>query len=110
VEGQKIIVIQDVVVYLDELVKVLYEKEYFGFIDSAINYVVNVYGFIETIPREIHKKSPVALAKYGTYYSFFNTCSRTTWYLFFEKKDNSYIITGILNNHCEEAKHIAPNP
>ncbi|MBA4744944.1 MAG: hypothetical protein H2058_06780 [Muricauda sp.] len=68
------------------------------------------FGFIETIPREIHKKSPGALAKYGTYYSFFNTGSRTTWYLFFEKKDNNYIITGILNNHCEEAKHIVPNP
>lgn len=95
------------VTYLDELVRVLYEKEYFGFIDSAINYVVGLYEFIEAIPREIHKKSPLVLAKYGTYYSFYNSTSRTTWYLFFEKKNKNYIITGILNNHCEEAKHIA---
>ncbi|HKL90533.1 MAG TPA: hypothetical protein VJ880_05080 [Allomuricauda sp.] len=92
VEGQKIIVTDDVVAYLDELVKVLYEKEYFGFIDSAINYVVNVYGFIETIPREIHKKSPVALVKYGTYYSFFNTCSCTTWYSFLKKRKTTRLL------------------
>lgn len=109
-EGQRIIVTDEVVAYLDDLVKVLYDKEYFGFIDSAINYVVDLYGFIETIPREIHKKTPVVLAKYGSFYSFFNTGSRTTWYLFFEKQDNNYIITGILNNHCEEAKHITPAP
>lgn len=32
--------------YLDDLIKVLYKKEYFGFIESAEIYVSNIYDFI----------------------------------------------------------------
>ena len=42
---------------LNNLVKVLYEEGYFGFIDSAIAYVDDIYGFIYSIPAQRHKKT-----------------------------------------------------
>lgn len=78
-----------------------YEEIARGYVDKIINFITND---IHTFP---HKKAPLKLQHLGSRYIFYNSTSRTTWYLFFEKKDNNYIITGILNNHCEEAKHIA---
>ena len=40
----------------------------------------------------------------GKKYIFYKANSRTTWYVFFESNENKILITGILNNHCEEAK------
>jgi hypothetical protein len=31
--------------YLDDLIEILYKKEYFGFIESAEMYVVDIYDF-----------------------------------------------------------------
>tara|TARA_R110002012_G_scaffold50790_4_gene131312 strand:- start:10970 stop:11299 length:330 start_codon:yes stop_codon:yes gene_type:complete len=97
--------------YFDELVFSLFMAGYFSYEEIAQGYVDKIIHFIITdIHTFPHKKTPPKLKHLGSRYIFYNSTSRTTWYLFFEKKDNNYIITGILNNHCEEAKHIAPNP
>lgn len=51
----------------------------------------------------MHTKS---LYYFGEKYIFYNSNKRTMWYIFFEKSNNNYLITGILNNHCLEAKFI----
>ena len=99
-----IIISHKVVDFLDDLSKVLYKKEYFGFIESADEYVLKIYDDIDkNIFLNFHKKSPQKLLYLGKYYIFYNSNKRTTWYVFFEKSANNYLITGILNNHCEEA-------
>lgn len=95
----------NVVKYLDELVHVLYKEEYFGFIDSAEQYVVKIYDYVtDNIHQRSHYFSPLSLKYLGSNYIFYNSNKRTTWYIFFEKNDNDYLITGVVNNHCEEAK------
>ncbi|WP_395053325.1 hypothetical protein [Flavobacterium sp.] len=91
--------------YLDDLVEILYRKEYFGFIDSAEFYVSDIYYFIkENIKDFPSKKTPTEIKNLGINYIFYKTNSRTTWYIFFEKSNSDYLITYIINNHCEEVK------
>ncbi len=91
--------------YFDDLIFVLFENEYFGFVESAEEYVIKISNFInaniETFPSKI---APNRLKRFGSNYIFFKINSRTTWYIFFENQDNKYLITNIINNHCEEAK------
>ena len=96
-----------VIEYLDDLVRVLYKKEYFGFIESAEEYVSKIYDAVpENIKSSTHKLTPKSLKHLGFNYIFYNSNNRTTWYIFFEKRNQNYLITGIINNHCEEAKEL----
>ena len=97
----------DVILFLDDLINQLYNKEYFGFIDSADHYVDKIYDFMENdIHTFPHKKSPKKLSHLGSNYIFYKSNSRTTWFIFFEQKSTHYYISGILNNHCEEASEL----
>ncbi len=91
--------------YLDQLIKILYKKEYFGFIESSDFYVSKIYDFVEeniqTFPA---RKTPSQLQNLGSNYIFYKSNQRTTWYIFFENKENNYLITNIINSHSEEAK------
>jgi hypothetical protein len=96
-----------VISYLDDLVLILYKKEYFSFIESAEEYVDNIYDAVpEKIRKSPHKKTPKSLQYLGLNYVFYKTNARTTWYIFFEKSNQNYLITGILNNYSEEAKEL----
>ncbi|MCP2027140.1 hypothetical protein L1276_002284 [Flavobacterium sp. HSC-32F16] len=96
-----------VISYLDDLVVILYKKQYFGFIESAEEYVDNIYDAVpEIIKRSLHKKTPKSLQCLGSNYIFYKSNARTTWYIFFEKRDQNYVITGITNNYAEEAKEL----
>ncbi|MCM0664711.1 hypothetical protein [Flavobacterium tyrosinilyticum] len=96
-----------VISYLDNLVLILYKKEYFGFIESAEEYVDAIYDVVpERIKKSPHKKTPKPLQYLGLNYIFYKSNARTTWYIFFEKRNQNYLITGILNNYSEEAKEL----
>ncbi|MCD0467939.1 hypothetical protein [Flavobacterium sp. ENC] len=96
-----------VILYLDDLIITLYKKEYFGFIESAEEYVSNIYDAVpERIKKAPHKKTPETLRYLGSNYIFYKSSSKTTWYIFFEKRDKNYLITGITNNYCKEAKEL----
>jgi hypothetical protein len=43
VEEVEITISKSVIDYLDNLIRVLYKEAYFGFIDSAEQYVANLY-------------------------------------------------------------------
>lgn len=103
----KIIFTPNVIDYLDELVRILYKKEYFGYLETAEEYVSKIYDAIpDIIKLNIHKPTPKSLHYLGSNYIFYKANQRTTWYVFFEKKNHDYLITGIINNHCEEAKEL----
>lgn len=76
-----------------------------SYIENAESYVERIYEFAEcSIHTFPHKKSPEKLSHLGKSYIFYKSNPRTTWYLFFELRDANYLITGVLNNHCEEAR------
>jgi hypothetical protein len=103
----EVILTPSVISYLDDLVLILYKKEYFGFIESAEEYVDEIYDAIpERIKKSPHKKAPKSIKYLGSKYVFYKPNVRTTWYIFFEKRNQNYLITGILNNYAEEAKEL----
>ncbi|MBC7847337.1 MAG: hypothetical protein H7Y10_12690 [Flavobacterium sp.] len=103
----KVVFTPHVIDFLDDLVRILYKKEYFGFIETADEYVSKIYDAVpENIKLSPHRLSPKSLKYLGSRYIFYNSNNRTTWYIFFEKMNQNYLITGIINNHCEEAKQL----
>jgi len=103
----KVIFKPDVVDFLNDLIIVLYKKEYFGFIKVAEEYVSKIYDAVpENIKLMPHKLAPKKLEYLGSNYVFYKSNKRTTWYIFFERRNNNYLITGIINNYCEEAKEL----
>lgn len=103
----KVIFTPKVIADLDNLVQILYKREYFGFIESAEEYVSRIYdAATERCQLDIHKMAPKNISYLGTYYIFYKSNKRTTWYIFFEKKATAILITGISNNHCEEAEEL----
>ena len=105
----KIIVSQEVIEYFEALIHLLYEKEYFGFVESAIQYVDKIIDFIyseiSTFPKI---NSPEELRKFGDYYIFYSINQTTTWYIFFQidEIEQIYLITAIFNNHKPEIQHL----
>jgi hypothetical protein len=104
---EKIIFETRVLEYLDELVYTLFKKEYFSYSENAKRYVDKIVDFIILeISNFPHKLTPKPLQYLGSNYIFYKANAHTTWYVFFEKQNNSFLITGIINNHCEEAKEL----
>ena len=88
---------------LSELVDILYDKKYFGFRDSAVEYTMKIVDFIdENIDRSILKNSPEKFQKYGKKFIKYQANQRTTWYIFFDQKGNQFLINHILNNHSQD--------
>ncbi len=82
---------------LDELVQKLYDKEYFGFLESAEKYIHKMYDFINTIPNL--KAKLTKRNKFGKYYCTFKANINTSWYIIFDVEDDVYLISFITNNH-----------
>ena len=91
--------------YINNLIDILFEEEYFGFKINAQEYALKIVDFIESnISTFPSKKTPVQLRFFGSSYMFYKANKRTTWYIFFEKTENNYLITNIINSHSKEAK------
>lgn len=104
---EKIVFSQNVLNYFDDLISILFYEDYFSFEENAQLYVDNIVEFIyDSIENFPCKISPKKLKYLGSKYIFFKANSRTLWYIFFENKDEKYIITGILNSHSEEVKYL----
>lgn len=100
----KVIFKHDVTQFLSDLTQTLYKKNYFSYLESVYEYVDFIYDEIETtIHLKKHYLSPENLAVYGKYYIYIKTTKRTAWYVFFDKKDNRYIVRYITNNHVSDA-------
>jgi len=97
---EEVNILPSVRLMLDELVEILYDEEYFGFLDSCYNYLDNIYNFIDTIPTL--KKKPTKRNKYGKWYCAYKHNSKTTWYITFDVEDGVYLVTHITNNHTTD--------
>ncbi len=104
---EKVIFAKTVLEYFDDLVYTLFEDEYFGFPESAQNYVNKIVDFvISSIFSFPHKQTPKLLQYLGSNYIFYKANSRTTWYIFFEKRNQNYLVTGVLNNNSSVARDL----
>jgi hypothetical protein len=98
-----------------ELIDILYQKGYFGFLDEAKEYVSQIEQYFKKEIPKLHrlgltKKAMPYFKKYGKNL-FFVACrrskNRTTWYAFFEIFDERYFkVVHLMNNHTEEAAYI----
>jgi hypothetical protein len=111
----KIIILPQVLDYLDKLVYILYEKHYFSFLDSSINYVDELlYDIEKELSIKKHKPAPKYYEKYGKglYYATFRKNRRTEYYVFFSKYvengEISLVICYIGTNHTD-AHHLYVN-
>ena len=102
----QVILLPEVLKYLEDLATILYEKEYFGFEETSLNYVLELYDdILETLPDCLSKPAPAYFDKYGKdmEYASFKKNKRTIWYVFFEiYEDNGeiiYLVRYIANNH-----------
>ncbi|MDA3816865.1 MAG: hypothetical protein PF486_05765, partial [Prolixibacteraceae bacterium] len=89
--------------YLDHLAYTLYAENYFGFINSAIEYIDKMVDYItDNIQAKPHKKTPPFFDKYGEdlLYITYQPNKQTTWYIFFIVNNNRYLIKYMTNNHA----------
>lgn len=75
----KVVFTPHVIDFMDDLVRVLYKKEFFGFIETAEEYVSKIYNAVpENIKLNTHKVSPKNLKHLGSNYIFYKANNRTT--------------------------------
>jgi len=90
--------------YFDDLTTTLFWQDYFGFIDSALQYVLDMKNYIETYISILPTfAAPRYFDKYqkGMKYMMYHANKQTTWYIFFKQKYNQFMIYYITNNHFE---------
>ena len=103
----KVIALPEVHTYLTELIQILYDADYFGFIEDAEKYVLDLLHEIEnTLPTRLKKKTPSFFNKYGKgmYYCSIKKSRHTTWYIFFSiyiisREEKIFLVRYISNNH-----------
>ena len=102
----KVLFLPEVRMYFQELQDILFEKEYFGFEESAVQYVRDLIFDIEaTLPERLSKIAPPYFNRYGKElrYASFRKNRNTQWYVFFNKyRENGeviYLVRYISNNH-----------
>jgi hypothetical protein len=102
----KVLATPEVIEYLENLITILFEKEYFGFEEFAQKYVNElIYDIRTNLPKRPSKPAPKHFEKYGEelQYASFKKNKRTTWYVFFEIYEENdeiiYLLCHIENNH-----------
>jgi len=98
----KVYYLPEIEIYLSELIELLYKEEYFSFEEQAVEYVERLKQYIEnTIKTAYKRKSPDVVSRYGKdmQYVVYKANTHTSWYIFFQQRDDVYLIRYITNNH-----------
>lgn len=107
-ESYNIQILPEAEEFLEYLPAILQESGYKDDYSYAVAYVDEIINFIYEIPNAIHHNIPSNLyyhfERYGMnlQYTFFKRKgSKTTWYIFFEKRDHNILVKHISNNWIE---------
>lgn len=87
---------------LFDLFHILYEQNYLSTYEYAWDYVEDILTDIEqNIETKLKKDAPTAFKHFGhnLKYITYKRNNRTTWYIFFEERQDCYFVTYITNNH-----------
>lgn len=102
----RIVFLPEALEYFNELTTILYEKEYFGFKESALAYVDSLVDDVrDTLHLKIAKVAPSYFDRFGKgmQYATFKKSKVTQWYIFFTKHkvddEIVYLVRYISNNH-----------
>jgi len=103
----KVVFTKEVRENLKDLAEIMYEKEYFSFLDSSQEYMESlIYEIVTSLPNRQSKLAPSYFGRYSKdmHYSMFRKSRNTQWYVFFnlfedEKEEYIYLISYITNNH-----------
>jgi plasmid stabilization system protein ParE len=90
--------------YLNNLIDILYENDYFSYRDSAEEYVIDLLDKIRlSLPTFTHRLPRYRRKVYGkhTKYITIRKNKHTSYYIFFLQKADKYIVTYIGNNHTD---------
>lgn len=83
---------------LERLIFTLYKKEFFGSMESAIDYVRKIRDTINSIPSLSHKRTKNT--KYGQWYVTHKSKNKRTQYkITFDKKDTRYLVKNIFTSY-----------
>ena len=94
-------------IYFDDLIEELFCRDYFIYRENAVDYVEKFVFYINTSIHQLpYRKTPESLLKHGDFYILYKSNSRTTWYIFFSKKNSTYLIKHISNNHSLDSSLI----
>ena len=105
-----IIYSKEIEFYLNDLIDILFHKDYFSYIENAEKYVFYLKEEIENyIDVKNQFESPKKFQKYGKKYIIISLNNRTSWFVFFDNKENRYLVQYITNNHVEESKILNTN-
>jgi hypothetical protein len=99
---RKIITTEDVKIVLDELFNILLEKHYFSYQENARLYVDRLTRYAEQyIGIFPGKDAPLYFSRYGSdlKYITYRANKTTAWYIFYQQKENVFLIRHITNNH-----------
>lgn len=100
--GKIVHYLEEVETYLNQLIDILFEKEYFGFKEDAQIYVAKIKWFIDdNISVYPPKKVPIELKEFGEKYILYKACPQTTWYIFYIQDEHRFLIKFITNNHTD---------
>ena len=100
---EKIIISNSIKNDLDNLIINLYEEEYFGFKESAEDYVNNILNFIYDIPNLPFKECKNKIV--GTFYCSYKHSRNTTWYATFDFKNEIYLVKSIATTIAKSMQH-----
>lgn len=93
--------------YLNNLIYVRYQNEYFGQIEDSFEYVEKLVRFIERNIQQIpSRKSPQNLESLGENYIIYQSSPRTTWYIFYDNFEHNVLVTFLFNNHEKFAQYL----
>ena len=99
---REVIYAKEVELYLDELLIVLFEKGYFSFPDDAKSYVDRIINYIEqNIGILPERNAPQYFNRYAMNlkYIIYRANKATSWYVFYQQRENIFLIRHITNNH-----------
>jgi len=108
----KVIFTRAVLKYLENLIIILYQKEYFGFLNSSTEYVAELLDSIKnTLPLRLHKPAPGYFDRYGKNmeYAVFRKSKHTCWYVFFKtyyKNGETVLLVRYITNNHVAAHHL----
>lgn len=102
----KVLYLPIVRIYLQELSQILYEKDYFAYIETAENYVKELLDSIaKTLPSSPSKLAPDYFKRYGKnlFYVTLRKSKTTQWYVFYNvyqtNGETIFLVRYISNNH-----------
>lgn len=102
----RIVFLPETLDYFNELVTILFEKEYFGFKESALTYVDDLIDQVKnSLHTKIEKSVPTISINMGKdlKYTIFSKSRTTQWFVFFTtyqlRNETVYLIRYINNNH-----------